>query len=173
MLEFSRLERGESELRVASGDLAAVVRDAVRKLRPHAERQGFTIRDEGVAPGPVEARFDPDAVTQVVFNAVDNVIKYAGEGATREIEIECRATGADALLRIRDHGPGLPEAELQRVFEPFYRREDEQTRGTRGSGIGLALVRELAESMGGSAGAANAPGGGLELTLRLPLAASA
>jgi signal transduction histidine kinase len=71
---------------------------------------------------------------------------------------------------VRDRGPGVPERRLARVFEPFYRGEDELTRETQGSGIGLALVRGLAERMGAGVSARNAPGGGFEVTLRFAAA---
>ena len=72
------------------------------------------------------------------------------------------------MLAVRDHGPGVAARHLARIFEPFYRGEDELTRETQGTGIGLALVRELAERMGASVSARNLPGGGFEVTLGFP-----
>jgi two-component system phosphate regulon sensor histidine kinase PhoR len=171
VLEFSRLERGESELRKSRVDLREVVTAACAKLQPHAERHGFVLRED-LGELPLETLADPDAVTQIVFNVVDNALKYARDGGSREIDVACTGEGSHVLLRVSDHGPGLPPARRDRIFEPFYRGDEETARSTRGSGIGLALVRELAESMGGTARADDTPGGGLAISVRLPRAPS-
>jgi len=176
VLEFSRIERGESRQHPLPGDPRPVVFEAVERLRPHAAREGFVLRCESQpdARAPAsQASFDRDALTQVVFNAVDNALKYARDAARREVEVHCREHDGEWLVTVRDFGPGVPASELARIFEPFYRREDEATRASRGTGIGLALVRELVSSAGGTVSAENAPGGGLCVTVRLPRAASA
>ena len=76
--------------------------------------------------------------------------------------------GADLVIRVRDRGPGIPEEELERVFEPFYRLESSRNRDSGGTGLGLSIARDVAQAHGGSLQLANAPGGGLEATLRLP-----
>jgi signal transduction histidine kinase len=156
VLDFSRLERGEYELRRERGGVLPALEGAARKLRPHVERHGFTLRLE-VGRGLPAVEFDRDALTQVVFNLVDNALKYAAGAARKEIELAVRrSTDADGIeISLRDFGPGVPPRELARVFEPFYRGEDELTRTTKGTGIGLALVRELVDSLGGRVEAAN------------------
>ncbi len=168
VLDFSRLEKGEYEVDVRQGRVLPVVEEAVRKLSPHAQRQGFTLALRADADLP-DVSFDPDALTQVIFNLVDNALKYARSASRKEILISCCATDGTpgVALTVRDFGPGVPASDLDRVFEPFYRREDELTRTTKGTGIGLALVRELVGSMGGSTAATNAPEGGLEVQIRL------
>lgn len=173
VLEFSRIERGESPSSVSRADPRPIVAEAVEKLRPHAARQGFRVsfeEDAGPRTGELEAAFDRDALVQVVFNAVDNALKYACDAERREIRVRCRAEERDVVISVRDYGPGVPPEELTRIFEPFYRRDDERTRATRGTGIGLALVRELVASFGGSVSASNADGGGLCVRMRLPRA---
>jgi signal transduction histidine kinase len=179
VLDFSRLERGEYRTNAAPGALQPVLEEAVAKLSPHAARQGFRISLE-VEPDLPEVRFDRDALTQIVFNLVDNALKYARDAERREIEIRCARDRDEVRLSVRDFGPGVPEPERTRIFEPFHRvgdadvgasrAGDEQVRSARGTGIGLALVRELAEAMGGRAGADAAPGGGLCVSLQLPAA---
>ncbi|MBW2418194.1 MAG: HAMP domain-containing histidine kinase [Deltaproteobacteria bacterium] len=165
VLEFSRLERGSREFDFTVGDVAPVVREAVETLRPHVEREGFslTIALEGDLP-PV--RFDRDAVLQVLFNLVDNALKYAHSASQREIAITCLRDDEGVALCVRDFGPGVPRRHHARIFEAFYRGENELTRSAKGSGIGLALVKELAEAMGAPLQSGNAEGGGFRVSLR-------
>ena len=72
------------------------------------------------------------------------------------------------LIRVRDHGPGIPEAELERVFEPFYRLERSRNRDTGGTGLGLSIARQIAQLHGGALTLRNVPGGGLDAELILP-----
>jgi len=111
-------------------------------------------------------RFERDAVLQVVFNLVDNALKYARDSADRVITIRCAREGEGVSVAVRDRGPGVPAAHLSRIFEPFYRCEDELTRTAKGTGIGLALVRGLAEAMGAAVTGRNLRDGGFEVSLR-------
>jgi signal transduction histidine kinase len=165
VLEFSRLERGSREFDFTVGDVAPVVREAVETLRPHVEREGFSLTiamEEDLPP----VRFDRDAVLQVLFNLVDNALKYAGGAAQREIAITCLRDEGGVALCVRDFGPGVPRRHHARIFEAFYRGENELTRSAKGSGIGLALVKELSEAMGAALQSGNAEGGGFRVSLR-------
>jgi signal transduction histidine kinase len=163
VLEFSRVEKGSRDFNLTVGALGDVIAEAARNLQPHVERQGFRLEvrvDDDLPP----VRFDRDAVVQMVFNLVDNSIKYAAGGEQPAIVIECRRTDAGgAAVSVRDFGPGVPRKHLTRIFEPFFRIEEELTRSTRGSGIGLALVKELGEAMGAAVSGANADGGGFRV----------
>jgi signal transduction histidine kinase len=164
VLEFSRLEQKRRDLRLVVGSLSEAIRDAAEKLRTHIEREGFRLEldlDDGLPA----VQFDRDAVTQLVFNLVDNALKYARHAEKREIEIGLHLENERVELRVRDFGPGVPEEQLRRVFEPFYRIGEELTRTTEGTGIGLALVKELAEGMGARVLGHNATGGGFEVSI--------
>jgi signal transduction histidine kinase len=113
-------------------------------------------------------RFERDALLQVLVNLVDNALKYARDAVPREVAVECRRSGDGVVLSVRDHGPGVASRHLGRLFEPFHRGEDELTRTTQGTGLGLALVKSLVERMGGSVGGTNAPGGGFVVRVALP-----
>jgi signal transduction histidine kinase len=167
VLEFSRLERGTRRVELHAAPLGPVVEERAALLRPHAEREGFALEVE-LAHDLPPVRFERDALAQILFNLVENALKYAKRGTLRRVEIACRPAAGGVELAVRDHGPGVPERRLARIFEPFYRGEDELTRETQGSGIGLALVRGLAERMGASVSARNVAGGGLEVILRFP-----
>ena len=164
VLEFSRLERGAREMSLRVGPVGPVLQEAADKLRAHAAREGFTLEvavDSELPP----VRYDRDALLQVLFNLVDNAMKYARHAPARRVLLEARRSAAGVELSVRDFGPGVPGRHLSRIFEPFYRGEDELTRSAKGTGIGLALVRELAERMGAAVRGANAEDGGFRVCL--------
>jgi signal transduction histidine kinase len=164
VLEFSRLEQNRRDLNLVVGSLSDAIRDATEKLRTHIEREGFHLKLD-LDGGLPAVQFDRDGVTQLVFNLVDNALKYARHAETREIEIGLHLENDRVELRVRDFGPGVPDDQLRRVFEPFYRIGEELTRTTEGTGIGLALVKELAEGMGAFVFGRNASGGGFEVCI--------
>ena len=104
----------------------------------------------------------PQALKRCLTNLIANAVKF---GTRAEVLL---ADGADLVIRVRDHGPGIPEEELERVFEPFYRLESSRNRDSGGTGLGLTIARDIAQAHGGSLLLANLAGGGLEATLRLP-----
>jgi len=169
VLEFSQLERGTRLASLERGSLGALVEDAAARLVPHAKRRGFELRID-IEPELPAVRLDRDAVVQVVFNLVDNAIKYAENAEHKEIVLECRAIEDAVELRVRDFGPGVAAENLSRIFEPFYRGGDEMTRSTQGTGIGLALVKELADRMGAIVSGKNADGGGFAVRILFPRA---
>jgi signal transduction histidine kinase len=104
----------------------------------------------------------PQALKRCLTNLVANAIEF---GSRADIVVE---DGTELVIRVRDQGPGIPAAELERVFEPFYRLESSRNRDSGGSGLGLSIARDIAQSHGGSLTLANLPAGGLEALLRLP-----
>jgi signal transduction histidine kinase len=103
----------------------------------------------------------------VLLNLIDNSVKYAGDGDGKRIVLGLARDGNGVRIVVRDQGPGVPERHLAHVFEPFYRGERELTRRSKGTGLGLALVRGLVERMGGRVAGRNGPGGGFEVTIAL------
>jgi signal transduction histidine kinase len=164
VLEFSRLEHGRREMNWSVGAIGPVIEEAARKLRTHLDRESFSLEIE-VDAGLPPVRFDRDALLQVLFNLVDNAMKYAGSAGRRVVVLEARRRAAGVEVAVRDFGPGVSGRHLSRIFEPFYRGEDELTRSAKGTGIGLALVKDLAERMGAAVAGANAEGGGFRVCL--------
>jgi two-component system sensor histidine kinase VicK len=164
VLEFARLEKGTREVALASGALAPTVREVAQLMRPHVEGEGFELCVAvGDALPPV--RFEADAVMQILWNLVDNAIKYGRDGAPRRIELRAWHDGGGVHVAVRDHGPGVAARQLGKIFEPFYRGESELTRRNKGTGLGLALVRGLAERMDATVRARNVPDGGFEVEI--------
>ena len=171
VLELSRLEQGARRAEPESGELGPVVREVAEVVRPHVESAGFALQLD-VEPDLPRVRFERDALMQALFNLVDNAVKYADGGAPKEILLGCRRDGDALRLTVRDRGPGVPAPSLRRIFEPFYRAENELTRRRRGTGIGLALVRGLVEAMGAQVSGRNLPEGGFEVEIAFRSAAA-
>jgi signal transduction histidine kinase len=164
VLELSRLEKGNRQVALTTGTLEPVVREVADLLRPHVEAEGFELRLEIDADLP-PVRFERDALSQVLCNLVDNAVKYARDASRNDIVLRCRHEGGTVYLCVRDHGSGVPSRHLAKIFEPFYRGESELTRRSKGTGIGLALVRGLAERMGARVRGRNVTGGGFEVEI--------
>ncbi len=166
VLEFSQLEKGARRLALGVAPIEPALREALEILRVHVESEGFRLVVE-IAPNLAPVRFERDALAQIVFNLVDNGVKYARDAQRRDIVVSVAPTATGVALTVRDFGPGVPLDQLRLVFEAFWRGESELTRRAKGTGIGLALVRRLAEAMGGSARAQNAEPSGFEVEIQL------
>lgn len=164
VLELSRLEKGQRGVALTTGSIESTVREAAALLRPHVEAEGFDLHLEIGAPVPA-VRFEHDALVQVLCNLVDNAVKYAHGASSNRIALRCRHDGTHVYVEVRDHGPGVAARHLGKIFEPFYRGESELTRRSKGTGIGLALVRGLTERMGATVTGRNVPDGGFEVAI--------
>lgn len=120
------------------------------------------------APQPVVVYGDALALRRLVANLLDNAVKFGSRARARVY-----AEGGSAVVEVDDDGPGVPDVERERVFEPFHRGEPSRSRATGGAGLGLAVVRTIARSHGGEAELENRPEGGLRARARLPLHMSA
>ncbi|GMU44211.1 MAG: HAMP domain-containing histidine kinase [Xanthomonadales bacterium] len=170
VLQLARMERNEHPLELKRLRVDALCDLLRSKVDSQIARAGFEVEyhlEAGCAAR--ELRVDADALCQIVINLVDNAIKFSAAAPVRRIEIGARAQGEWLLLGVRDHGFGIPKPQLKRIFGLFYRGGDELTRETVGTGIGLALVRQLARAMGGEVDAQNREPGA-EFQLRLPFA---
>ena len=116
------------------------------------------------ASGPLPLRCRKLALTRAIRNLVDNALRY---GSRARLSVEQQ--GGSASVTVDDDGPGLPEAMLERVFEPFFRLEASRSPETGGSGLGLAIARSIVRAHGGDVTLANRPGGGLRALVHLPL----
>ena len=168
VLELSRLEKGANRGGgdLVTGDVRPVLEEGLRVLERHARDRGFILRLE-VEPDLPAVRYERDGLLQVLINLVDNGIKFSKDADPREVVVEALRKGDGVQVRIRDHGPGVPQKQLRSIFQPFFRGERELTRRTKGTGIGLALVKGIVERMGGSVTARNHPDGGFEVRVGL------
>ena len=162
LLEFSKMEDGRFTLRLEDTDLQAEFEDAVFTYRELFRQEGIELRYEPGEELLPSINGDPERLKQVFCNVLDNAAKHGGAGK----RIDASMTREDGLqvIRVRDYGPGIPEAELPYVKQKFYKGSSK----ARGSGIGLAVCDEIVRLHGGTFEIANAQGGGTVVTIRLP-----
>lgn len=168
VLAVSQLEEGRRVLDLRSGDLAAHVHDVIAGQARHVASKGFAPVVLAVPEDPMITRFDAQAIEQIVVNLVDNALKYAAGPGDRTIHVTLESPPGRAVLRVQDHGPGIPEADRERVFQRFVRVARASDAHTPGTGLGLSLVRDLAQAHGGDAQALARPGGGASLQVWIP-----
>lgn len=166
VLDFSRIESGRRPYEVAPTAVEPLVRDTLEAFGYVATQEGFKV-DVRVEPNLPEVPLDADAVSQALGNLVDNAIKYSAERKT--LAVTAAIVDGHLALSVADEGIGIPGDEQTRIFEKFYRIGRSETQGRRGSGMGLALVRHVAEAHGGRVTVDSQPGEGSRFTLWLPL----
>ena len=169
VLDLAKLQAGAMALERRPVDLAAFVRATALAFAPLAEGRGVALRvHEG--PAPVGASVDPDQLEKVVLNLLSNALKFTEPGGS--VEVAVAADGDAAVLRVRDTGVGIAPDRLPRVFDRFFQADASSTRRYEGTGIGLALAKELVELHGGTIDVESAPGVGSTFTVRLPRVAA-
>ena len=162
LLEFSKMEDGRFTLRIEPVDLQAELEDAIFTYRELFRQEGIALEYDPADELAPEIDGDPERLKQVFCNVLDNAAKHGGAG--KRIVVTAEQAGGDQIIRVRDFGPGIPEAELPFVKQKFYKGSSK----ARGSGIGLAVCDEIIQLHGGSFEIGNAEGGGAEVTIRLP-----
>ena len=168
LLDFSRITAGGFELALAETDLALLTAGLAGAFQSLVEDAGLKLRVECPAlPAPVYV--DPARWEKIVLNLISNAFKFTLKG---EISVSLNWLGDRVELSVRDTGIGIPEKELPRIFERFHRVEGAQGRSVEGSGIGLALVQELAELHSGTVSVASTEGKGTTFTVSIPTRAS-
>ena len=163
LLLLARMDQGEMPLRRQPTDVARLLTESAERGAGRAAAATVTI---SVDAPELEANLDPDRIRQAVDNLVDNALRFAP--ARSEIRLAASVVGDDLAIEVADHGPGFDPAFLPHAFERFRRPDASRSRDEGGSGLGLAIVNAIARSHGGSAAAANRPGGGASVRLRLP-----
>ena len=174
VLDFSKIEAGRLELETTAFSLSGLVSGAIDTLRPQAVARGLTMEIE-IEPGSDDALTgDPTRIRQILFNLLSNAVKFTERG-----EILVRAATAplgggqtEVTLAVKDTGIGLDAAQQARLFEPFSQADSSTTRRYGGTGVGLSIVRRLAQLMGGDVAIESAPGEGSTFTVTLVLDAA-
>ena len=169
VLQLARMERNDLALDLKPLRISSLIDLLRSRLQSQIERSGFDV-DYRMEPSLAESEVsvDADALCQILINLVDNAIKFSQAASQKRVEIGLAAERADLLISVRDFGPGIPKAQIKKIFQLFYRAGDELTRESLGTGIGLALVRQLARAMQGDVDVINREPGA-EFRLRLPL----
>ena len=165
LLRLARIEGGQEPVVPASCQVETVFAGIVADLRPRlASRRQRVETAVGAGAGTVVT--DAAKLEEILRNLIDNASAYAPEDT--DIRLEAAIDGDELVLRVLDRGPGIPPADLSRIFERFYRVDAARSRESGGTGLGLSIVKHLTERLGGRVMAANRPGGGAEFIVRLP-----
>lgn len=179
VLAYSRLERSSQGARSQQIEAMAInplLEGMAHRLSERAARDGFTLvvhPSGGGAPHP-QVKADPGALERILFNWVDNACKYAAEAEDRRLDISASRRGRFVVLRLADHGPGVPADARRRIFRPFHKSAARAAASAPGVGLGLALSRRLARSLGGDLRLAEGPPGtGAAFELLLPISSFA
>jgi signal transduction histidine kinase len=167
LLDWGRMESGNRQYRIESFDAFLLVQDAVAEFRESAMDKGFDVKLElPKSDAPVQA--DQQALMRVLHNLLDNAAKYSPE--CRTIWVDGALDDRRVSISVRDQGIGIEGPEQAAIFQKFVRGHAAKKAGIRGSGIGLAIVRETLEALGGKIQVVSAPGAGSTFTVLLPLA---
>ena len=163
LLRLTRLDSGVLEP-PAVVDMLPVLEQVMRMMSLVAQEKGtdLTYRAEGTCT----VLASRDEIHQVIYNLTDNAVKYTPPGST--VQVSLLHQGDQVVLRVEDNGPGIPEGDLPRIFERFYRVDKARSRAAGGTGLGLAIVSDTVSKRGGTVEAANRPGGGAVFTVRWP-----
>jgi CheY-like chemotaxis protein len=173
VLDYSRIEGRHLQLQPQPFDLRALVAEVAELCQVSAAEKGLALATEQDLPRPCPVHGDPARVRQVLVNLIGNAVKFTPHG---RIILHCRRDAAGlATIRVIDSGPGVPDADRERIFNPFEQLDGSFARRHGGTGLGLAISRELARAMGGDlvCVAGTAHGAAFQLTLPLPTAVAA
>jgi two-component system CheB/CheR fusion protein len=173
LLDLTRISSGKIRLQASRFDLVELAPQVAEDVRPLFVQQGIQLRVEhSVRAAPVQG--DAARVSQILGNLLSNAAKFTGAGGETLLSISADEVTGEAVVRVRDDGPGISEEVLSRLFQPFVQADSTIDRAKGGLGLGLALARSLAELHGGSLRASSEGAGkGAEFELRLPLVAAA
>ncbi len=167
VLDLAKIGAGQVDLVPAELDAREVVDRAVAQVMPLANAKGLElVVHEPDATGPLPVLADETRFTQIVINLLSNAVKFTERG---RIDVRLDRSNGRAAIRVRDTGPGIPQDQIDRVFEEFYQVDSGLSRSRGGTGLGLAIARRFARLMGGDVGVESTVGEGSEFTVEIPV----
>jgi signal transduction histidine kinase len=166
VLDFSRIEMGRKEFDFKKGNLADVIGDTLESYRYHLEKKGFAIHKE-IALDLPEMNFDGEAIASVLINLLSNAMKFSLK--EKEVTVKLFRDDGNAVLQVADKGIGISPGEVSKIFQRFYQSENKIASETRGSGLGLTLVKHITEAHGGTIEVESEVGKGSRFTVSIPL----
>jgi signal transduction histidine kinase len=167
VLDLAKLEKKQLALELKAGTFEEIVTEVQQIMQAKLKQEGYTLKFMQEETRPF--KYDREAMIQVLINLIENSLKFGQAVERREITIRTFANGPWAQIAVSDFGPGIPRQALNKVFNDFYRVDNSLTQTTRGTGIGLALVKKFVRLMGGRVTARNNPGGGCTVLISLPV----
>jgi signal transduction histidine kinase len=165
ILDFSKIEAGRKEYQFVESDVAEVVEDVLKSYDYQITSAGFEMTTDIASDLPPVA-IDRDAISQAVLNLVNNAVKYSDD--VKKISVRLRRRDGYVAIEVADQGIGIPRSEQEKIFEKFYRVSTGLVHDTKGSGLGLALVKHIVEAHKGKIQLESAPGRGSRFTMLIP-----
>ncbi len=169
VLDFSRIEMGRKEFNLRTGDLAEAIRETLESYRYHLEKKGFVVHEE-IEAGLPPMEFDREAMASVLINLLSNAMKFSPEN--KDVFVRLARREDSVVLQVEDRGIGISRSELDKIFERFYRTESDAASDSGGSGLGLTIIKHIAEGHGGKVEVRSEPGRGSEFSVILPVTSS-
>lgn len=169
LLTLSRLESGNAVMHATAHEIQPYLAAVVEEARPRLDESGHRIELRNEVPSGTRVVIDKLRLGMVFGNLVDNARKYAASGSVIEIGARVLSDPAEIEFWVRDDGPGIPAADLPRIFERFYRVEKGRAREKGGTGLGLSIVKRIVQLHGGRVWAESTPGAGSRIGFVLPL----
>ncbi len=161
VLQLANITRNEPQFDLKPTHVAELMSNTESKISSQIERAGFELRfNTAEDAGRATVNIDADCFAQMIINLVDNAIKFSRKADNKTIEVSSQCSGDNRIMfSVRDYGPGIAKDQMKKIFQLFYRSESELTRETVGTGIGLAIVHQLAVAMDGNVDMVNAEPG--------------
>jgi signal transduction histidine kinase len=167
VLEYSRLEKKNRNLELSEGTFEDVIEEVNSIMSEKLRQEGFVLYVENDADMPF--MYDREVMIQVLINLIENSMKFGKNNVKKNILLLLEPEGRHMKISLSDTGPGIPKHALKKVFDDFFRADNELTRTTGGTGIGLALVNKFIKAMGGKVVARNNDGPGCTISIYLPI----
>ncbi|HEX7712742.1 MAG TPA: HAMP domain-containing sensor histidine kinase, partial [Bacillota bacterium] len=165
LLEFSRMESDGFQLQLAETNLAELAREILIEYLPFIKEQDINLQAD-IPDSPVSARVDPNRISRVLRNLIDNALKYGSQG--KYLRVAVTSTQTTISIEVEDRGPGITETEQAKIFDRFYRIDKGRNSAAGGAGLGLAIAREIVRKHGGQIRVTSEKGKGTIFGVELP-----
>jgi signal transduction histidine kinase len=173
ILDFSKIESGRKTYSFERAQLEEVIAETLKTCDVRLRQSGYRLVFQSQTRQLPPAVFDRDAIAQALMNLLDNAVKYSEHAEKKEVVVRVSERGRSIDISVTDHGIGIPPEEQKKIFEKFYRVSTGLVHDVKGSGLGLSLVKHIAEAHRGTVSVESAPGRGSTFTISLPAAETA